>query len=310
MHINRRRFLLGLAGFGTSLLGQNLVSDPSHSSPGRLVPQPRELSLTAYDSLRFVAIADTGMGDDGQYAVAKAMGEFYDQSPFPLVLMAGDNIYNRGEMTKIEDCFEKPYAKLIEAGVEFRAVLGNHDIMTSNGRDQLNYEPFNMLWRYYTFRKGPVQFFGLDTNDNADWEKQLVWLEQSLARTIAPWKVVFAHHPVYSSGQHGSNAELQEKLKPIFAKHGVQLYLSGHDHNYERSQPIDGTTYIVHGGGSNIRGVGWSEHTAATAERLSFVAIEATRNSLRTSAIDVDGQVFDTSEIGIHQLNAGELIGI
>jgi 3',5'-cyclic AMP phosphodiesterase CpdA len=310
MRINRRRVLLGLAGFGASLLGQTLISHSHPNSPDHPAANARELSLNSYDSLRFVAIADTGTGEAGQYAVAKAMGDYYDQKPYPLVLMAGDNIYDRGEMTKIVDCFEKPYAKLIEAGVEFRAVLGNHDIMTSNGRDQLNYKPFNMLWRYYTFRKGPVQFFGLDTNDNADWARQLEWLEESLARTIAPWKVVFAHHPLYSSGMHGSSVELQEKLKPIFAKHKVQLYLSGHDHNYERSQPIDGTTYIVHGGGSNIRGVGWSEHTAFAAEKLSFVAIEATRKILHINAIDTDGQVFDSSEISIKQLSAGELISI
>jgi hypothetical protein len=36
---------------------------------------------------------------------------------------------------------------------------------------------------------------------------------------------------------------------PLFERHGVQLTLSGHDHNYQRFVPRRGVTYVVHGGG-------------------------------------------------------------
>jgi acid phosphatase len=47
-----------------------------------------------------------------------------------------------------------------------------------------DYPGFNMTGRYYTFIRDNVQFFGLDTifgldtNGNADWKNQLVWLEK------------------------------------------------------------------------------------------------------------------------------------
>jgi hypothetical protein len=45
--------------------------------------------------LRFIAVGDTGHGDRGQYAVANAMETYAQSSPFLLVLLAGDNIYQK-----------------------------------------------------------------------------------------------------------------------------------------------------------------------------------------------------------------------
>ncbi|MEA5486870.1 MULTISPECIES: metallophosphoesterase [Pseudanabaena] len=205
--------------------------------------------------LRFAAIADNGFGSPDQFAVAKSMWETYQQKPYAFVLMAGDNIYSYGEISLAKARFEDPYAPLLSKDVKFYAVLGNHDIVKSNnGLDQINYQPFNMSDRYYSFTKGDinegmVEFFALDTNGNAPWDAQLAWLDQQLAQSTAPWKIVYGHHPLYSSGRHGSNPELTAKLAPIFAKHKVPLYLCGHDHGYERSIPLDGTIYIVNGGG-------------------------------------------------------------
>ena len=35
---------------------------------------------------------------------------------------------------------------------------------------------------------------------------------------------------------------------PLFESYGVQLVLSGHDHNYQRFAAQNGVTYVVHGG--------------------------------------------------------------
>jgi len=140
-----------------------------------------------------------------------------------------------------------------------------------------------------------VQFWGLDTNfsNQSNWIKQLEWLEKSLSESKSTWKVVFGHHPVFSSGMHGSTKVLMENLPVIFAKHKVSLYMCGHDHNYERSLVMNGTTYIVHGGGANTRPVGKSDFTAYSAAELSFVVVEVS-NKLQVKAIATDGKVFDS----------------
>jgi Icc-related predicted phosphoesterase len=293
---NRRKFLIlgGLAGFGLALQRTDRAIDSSLSTDSF----PTKDNATP-PLLRFVSVADTGHGNRGQYTVADAMNAYSRSHLFPFVLLAGDNIYNRGEIEKIGDVFEKPYQALLEQGIQFYAVLGNHDIRTKNGDDQLQYPGFNMQGRYYTFVRDGVQFFALDTNYNAQWKEQLEWLEKELDQSEASWKIVFGHHPVYSSGMHGSSKTLEKKLTPLFSRYGVQLYLCGHDHNYERSNPLNGTTYIVCGGGSVLRQVGRSSWTAFSASVLSFVAFEVYSDRIELSAIAGDGKVFDRAAIAL-----------
>ena len=288
--MKRRDFitLTFLSGLGSSLVTRKLLAQ----QPTLNNPQPL---------LRFVAIADTGTGNEGQYAVAQAMSYYLDKNPFSLVLLAGDNIYNEGEMEKIKAVFEKPYRPLLAKNIPFHAVLGNHDIRTNNGDDQLRYPLFNMPSRYYTFSQENVQFFALDTNVNAAWTEQLQWLDTNLANSDKPWKIVYGHHPLYSSGMHGSDKDLITKLAPIFAQHHVALYICGHDHNYERTVPIEKTTYIITGSGCATRPVQRSPWTAYCEAKLGFTAYEVYEDRLETKAIGIDGKVFDQGKI--HQLS-------
>ena len=246
---------------------------------------------------RFVALGDVGTGNIGQLAIAKVMDDYFQKLPFVFVLLTGDNIYENGEIEMVGRAFERPYRFLRQQGVPFYAVLGNHDIRTNNGIDQVNYSGFNMQGRYYTFTKDLVQFFALDTNKNAPWSEQLIWLEENLASSTATWKVVFGHHPLYSSGIHGSSRKLIEKLSPLFARYGVQLYLNGHDHNYERTKPIEGTTYLTCGSGAKTRPVWHSDWTARSAARLGFATIDVYPQYLEIQGIGKNGQVFDLGRV-------------
>ncbi len=296
MKLKRRHLLAiaglsGLGGFLKILGNQNASVSNAHPAPS--------LSPTASTPLlRFIAVADTGTGTKNQYAVAKAMQRYHQQNPFNLAILAGDNIYTNGEIEKIREVFEKPYQYLLQQGVKFQACLGNHDIRTANGDLEVSYPGFNMAGRYYTFRRETVQVFALDTNHNADWTAQMAWLEQELSRSDAPWKVVFGHHQIYASGMYGLNQAFVDRFTPLFKKYRVQLWINGHEHHYERSRPIDGTTYLVcGGGGAEIRKVGHSEWTAYAASRFSFAAIEVYADQMIISGIGTDNQVFDRGVI-------------
>lgn len=302
--MKRRQFLIlgSLAGLGVAAVGKTVhaglsatpITETTNTTENL---RPNEDVLNDRLLLRFVAIADSGTGADGQYAVAKAMSQYLQSNPFPLVLMAGDNIYNNGEIKKIKHVFEQPYAPLLQQGVKFYAVLGNHDIRTENGNPQVEYSGFNMKGRYYTFRRGGVQFFALDTNDNADWDAELPWLEAELRRSTAPWKVVFAHNQIYSSGRYGVNQPFVQRLTPLFRRYGVQLYVNGHDHHYERTIPIHGTTYLTCGASAGVRDSGRSRWTVHSASRLSFAAFDVYPNRMVIKGIGTDGTVFDRGMI-------------
>ncbi|MBE9136000.1 metallophosphoesterase [Nodosilinea sp. LEGE 07088] len=302
MSLKRRSLIsLGLGGLALAVGRGCLPTWSQQSTP--LSPISTVGLVETEEPLRFMAIGDVGTGSPEQYAVAQAMMQRQQIAPSPFALLAGDNIYDRGEIGKIHQVFEQPYAELLTQGVKFYAALGNHDVGTNNGEDEVAYPGYNMSGRYYTFTQQSVQFFALDTNQaitrgaESLWAEQLQWLRTELQRSRQLWKVVFAHHPVYSSGQHGSTAILIEDLPPIFADYDVRLYINGHDHNYERTVPIDGTTYITTGNGALLRPVGSSDWTAYASSQLGYTAFEVYSDRFVIQAIDSNNQIYDEASI-------------
>ena len=126
------------------------------------------------NSVRFAAIGDMGTGDTAQYEVAQRMLGARQGFPFDFVIMLGDNIYGGSSPKDFEKKFAVPYKPLLDAGVKFYAALGNHD----NPNERF-YKLFNMNGAtYYTFKRGNVRFFVLDSNYMDP--KQLAWLEAQL----------------------------------------------------------------------------------------------------------------------------------
>ena len=310
-----RRQLLSLAagalGFGASVAAARatakaaagLASQTPGSGPNPLLAQAAASAQTqtgsqATNNLHWLVTGDGGSGDAKQQAVADQMAAVQQRQSVDLVIMAGDNIYNDGDLARVDAAFQRPYQALLKAGVPFHAVLGNHDIRTANGDPQQAYRPFGMAGRWYHLRRGPVQFFMLDTNVNADWSRQLPWLRSSLAASTAPWKVVVGHHPIYSAGLYGDDLDAQDRLAPLFKKYGVQLYINGHEHDYERTKVIDGTTYLTLGiGGASLRPILANGNTAACASVHGFVELEASPTSLSIKAWDSKGQPIDQATL-------------
>ena len=48
-----------------------------------------------------------------------------------------------------------------------------------------------------------------------DVPKQLAWFESALKSSVAPWKIVIAHHPIYSGGEHGDTPYIIESILPL-----------------------------------------------------------------------------------------------
>lgn len=273
------------AGFGQSGAPAPRALQPPPPPP-EAAPRPSRL--------HFLAVADTGSGDSRQQAVAERMAEVHRMRPVDLVVLGGDNIYPDGDLSRVAASFERPYRELLAARVPFHAVLGNHDIRTGNGEPQIAYRPFGMQGRWYNLRRGPVELFMLDTNMNARWQHQLPWLKKALSASSAPWKVVVGHHPIYSSGFYGDDPAAIARLAPVFKRYGVQLYINGHEHHYERSRPLEGTTYLqVGGGGATLRVVVPNERSARALSVHSFAEISAEARELRIVAWDAKGQRID-----------------
>lgn len=256
-------------------------------------PTPLTIQLpNRDDSVKFAAIGDNGTGQRAQYEVAERMVDAHARFPYDFVIMLGDNMYGRQRPEDFVTKFERPYKTLLDAGVKFYAALGNHD-------DQANrfYKPWNMNGeRYYTYTKKNVRFFVLDT-DYMD-PKQLDWLTKELRESNDEWKIVYFHHPLYSSaGRHGSETDLRLVLEPLFVRYGVNAVFAGHDHTYERMKPQKGIYYFVSGSAGQLRrgDLRRSELTAVGFDQdNAFVLVEIDKDAMSVQAVTRGGRTVDS----------------
>ncbi len=248
----------------------------------------------------FTVVGDSGTGSRDQYAVADRMVALDPQ----LVLHTGDVVYPDGQASGYDPFFFQPYQALAKRAPIF-PVLGNHDYNSQRGQPYLDafYLPQNNpahTERYYSFDWGNAHFTALDFNTGPD-AKQLEWLKNDLAATDKPWKFVFYHQAIYSSGPHGHEDWVTAKralLAPIFEQAKVDVVFNGHDHDYERTQPINGVLYIVSGGGGGplyqVNPQPFSAY-AETTYHTVFATLDGC--TLTLQAIKPDGTVFDATTL-------------
>jgi hypothetical protein len=248
-------------------------------------------------SIRFCAIGDSGTGDRPQYDIGKLMVNERQRFGYDFVIMLGDNMYGGERPNDFVKKFETPYKPLLDAGVKFYASLGNHD----DPEVQRVYKPFNMNGeRYYTYARGPVRFFAIDSNLMD--AKQKAWLEQALKSSTEPWKIPYFHHPLYSSGErHGSETGLRAQLEPLFIKYGVSTVFAGHEHFYERVKPQHGIAYFTNGGAAKLREGNIDRNSGLMAAGFdadrSFMLVEVDGDTLHFQTFARNGQTVDSGTV-------------
>lgn len=160
----------------------------------------------------------------------------------------------------------------LDSANRFFPVMGNHDYHCP-GDPTINcpaiwsdYFPTQTLnnsnnanGRYYSFKKGNIEFFALNSNKQepnsnhyrdslGNLTVQGTWLKNAMEQSTALFKVVYMHHPPYSSfkANHGGS-NIQDVMKKWpFKELGADIIIGGDHHFYERSE-FQGRTYLVAG---------------------------------------------------------------
>ena len=220
-------------------------------------------ALAQGTTVRFAVIGDYGSSSPSEANVANLVKSWNPD----FVITTGDNNYPDGAASTIDQNigqyyhdFIYPYTGRYGAGADtnrFFPSLGNHDWNTAGAVPYLNYFTLPGNERYYDFVWGAVHFFAIDSDGrepdgNTSASTQAAWLKNDLAISTQPWRLVYMHHPPYSSGPHGSTPNLQWPYQAW----GASAVLSGHDHTYERIE-IGGFPYLINGlGGVSIYSFG------------------------------------------------------
>ena len=308
-----------LSGLGANVYSYEVLVGGQAAAGGQ--GSFRTAPASGTGTVKFIAFGDSGTGSAEQRQLASVMAD----DSFDLAIHSGDVAYGvssgvgSGDYWQYDEWVFGVYEPWLRSR-PFYPSIGNHDNEIDDGR------PYRDVFvlpdngasgsfpdhaeRYYSFDHGPVHFVALDTEtafaDPTRRQAQLAWLENDLAATPQPWRVVYMHRPPYSSGSgHGSDLVVRQALVPIFERYGVQLVISGHDHVYERSIPwrefVAGggfVTYVVSGGGgAPTYGAGIGPWTAASLAAHHYVRVTADGCLLRGEAVGLTGSVFDTFQI-------------
>lgn len=258
------------------------------------------------EEVQIAAIGDYGKSGPAEAEVARLV-ESWDPD---FVITLGDNNYDHGEARTIDENVGRYYRGFIApyrgdydtGGVEnrFFPALGNHDWRVGNLDPYLEYFTLPGNERYYEVRWGPVHVFAVDSDGDEPHGRdedsiQARWLREALARSDAPWKIVYMHHAPYSSGRHGSTRALRWPFDAWLA----DAVIAGHDHVYERIER-DGILYFVNGLGGHPNIYEFDDAVDGSKVRFNdehgAMRIEATSDRIVFEFVTVEGEVIDRVE--------------
>lgn len=243
---------------------------------------------------RVAVLGDSGTGGDDQLEIAQQLTMQNEAHPFDGLVILGDMIYPDGDSDLVDERILDPYSPLLEDGAELIPVLGNHDYGSDEQMHILDQLGRERSW--YVERSGPLRVVVLDS-ERVEEQAQTEWLADALegeSRSLPEWTLVALHHPPYSAGYHGSSLDVRDAWAALFAAADVPLVLAGHDHDYQRSEPVDGVTYVVSGGGgAGIRPTGTADFTSVSTSTTHFLDLLVYDDRLVARAIDASGRLVD-----------------
>ena len=196
------------------------------------------------------------------------------------VLTLGDNAYEDGTAAQFRQCYDPSWGHY---KARTRPAPGNHDYpsidaaeeagKTSIGTAKGYFGYFRKIagypsTGYYSYNLGRWHLISLNSNcaevDHCvSSSPQMRWLKANLAANHTKrCTLAYFHHPRFSSGEeHGSIEEVKPLWDALYAA-GVEVVLSGHEHNYERFAPQDpeGRADPQHGIREFVVGTGGESH--------------------------------------------------
>jgi hypothetical protein len=225
------------------------------------------------------------------------------------VFVAGDAAYGekRGP-NPFRTCYDETWGR---HKARTRPTLGNHDYLTTTPATYFDYFGNAAGPRpggYYSYDVGPWHVVALNTNiDTRHGSAQDRWLRDDLADHRGRCTVAVMHHPRFSSGPHGTADHDLIPLWETLEGGGVSVAISGHDHLYERFQPMrsDGTSDSVRGIRQFVAGTGGAGHypvmqvvagsEVRNADTYGVLALTLEPDRYRWAFVPVQGAVFRDS---------------
>ncbi|MGQ0849766.1 MAG: PKD domain-containing protein [Actinomycetota bacterium] len=184
-----------------------------------------------------------GAGDICVNSNAAATAALIAGLPGASVFTTGDNAYPDGTPEQFASCYEPTWGTFKPVT---RPSPGNHDYNTPGAAGYFGYfgaAAGDPLQGYYSYDLGSWHLIALNSNcaqvgGCGPTSLQGQWLAADLAAHPNECTVAYWHHPLFSSGLHGSIPATAGLWELLYGA-GADVVLAGHDHTYERFAPQD-----------------------------------------------------------------------
>lgn len=277
-------------------------------------------------SVNFYVANDLGRnGYYDQKPIAELMGRMAETVGIECVAAPGDVHHFEGVrstqdplwMTNYELIYSHP-----ELMLDWFPTCGNHEYR-GNTQAVVDYSGVSARWnmpaKYYTkvleddgvtvrlvfvdttplidkYRKDTEKY---PDAGKEDIDKQMAWLDQTLAQANEDWVIVLGHHPVYAYTDKSDKerTDMQKRLNTVLLKHkNVAMYICGHIHNFQHiRKPGTNIDYVVNTSGSlsreNVQPVDGTQFCSGI---TGFSLVCADKQTLSLHLIDKDGKVVYT----------------
>ena len=260
-----------------------------------------------------LAVGDTGLPPrptgwlTPQRGVGAALAAADRAHPVDALFLLGDNFYPDGleEATlepQIAANLVAPYCRFLDLGaplsaavahacplpehdrhpVALRAVLGNHDHVAPES-PKLQAEKVSQYIANWRLETGGAWVWETDVGVSVVfWDStpgrmrsEIELLGAALEESRGPWRIVVSHHPLDLSPKTDVlRAELSRVGVPI------HLWLSGHEHNLQVSEPGEPgpALQVIAGSGSSARGIKYDvPGRRFFAEKLGYARVDLVR---------------------------------
>lgn len=321
-----------------------------------IVPLPSEQASAGVKKFSFIAYGDTRGGLDGialqtnhSLVVASMLRTIVARAatadPIKFVVQSGDAVTDGRSALQLTVSYVPVVNRLTDAGLPYFLAVGNHDVRNSPNladsdrvRGLKNYLTANKnlippdgsprrLSGYptYSFIYGNTFVLLFDSIIAAD-STQYNWIRsqlEGLDRSRIANIVVVCHHPAFSSGPHGgptveaSTLAIRQMYMPLFRKHHVKLFITGHEHLFEHwvERYTDATgqhrldQIVSGGGGAPLYGysgepdikpyLAANTASAVTLEHLVKPGLQPGESPYHYLVVHVDGEKIRIEVIGV-----------
>jgi acid phosphatase type 7 len=204
-----------------------------------------------------IAAGDIAAPGGDQEKTAAILRRLQEEKGLAAILMLGDGAYRFSNLANYRSLYEPTWGIPTFKAIT-HPVPGNHEYL-ENGNANGYFDYWNGAGKadgpagprgkgYYSFDVGSWHVIALNSSEDCqllpcgEGSAQLAWFKADLAQhAAARCSLVMVHNPRYQNGTHRGDTE---ELAPAWAAAmdaGVDLWVAGHEHNYQQFAPMDRT---------------------------------------------------------------------